>query len=91
MKYLNCAIALDGGTICLSLEDDRGHLYDIKLDKKIGTSTLNRIFVNETLVDINKEEKWVQVLRETISESTFKYEGEQKMIEHIISTLAIRN
>ncbi len=90
MKYLNSAIASDGGTTWLALEGEDSTLYELKLDNKIGSTTPNRLFVNEALVGINEEETWVQILRETIVESVFEHESEKEMVESVISTLVNR-
>ncbi|WP_144394630.1 hypothetical protein [Pleionea sediminis] len=90
MKYLNSAIASDGGTTWLALKNGEDELFELRLDKKIGSSTSNRLFVNEVMIEVSEEEKWVEILRKTISESAFEYEGEKEMIEHVISSLVSR-
>ena len=44
LKYIDCATASDGASLCLILRDDETNKFCLILNRAIGTNTLNKLF-----------------------------------------------
>lgn len=90
MKYLTCAIAPNGGSICIVLEGLNGEQFNLELDKEINTSTYERIFLNDKLLRFNEEQEWILILEKVISETDFSDDFEKELLEKVVSTMFSR-
>lgn len=90
MKYLTCAIAPNGGSICIVLEALTGEQLNLLLDKEIGAKSYNRIYLNDRLLPFGEEQKWTRTLEKVITETDFNDDLEIELIEVVVSTILSR-
>ena len=58
LKYIDCATASDGASLCLILRDDETNKFCLILNRAIGTNTLNKLFYyQKQLLFFLEEEK----------------------------------
>ena len=90
LKYDYSAVAADGGTIAIALVDASGCNLLVTLDRKIGTDTPDRIYINGDLLPLEYEPAWAVEFNKIIDTTNFQYQDEGSLINELLMAITSR-
>lgn len=90
-SFVSCAIASDGGSLAVVMAIGEAQLVSLILDRKIGTKTPNRLYLEgetRVLLESAEEKRWLPVLQRFRNEQTD--DSEANLLKEMIQVLETR-